>query len=361
MLALRHLLILPILLAALPVTAEESNDRVARIVLFAAEEAKVPENYQARLGSLAVRTEKFFEDGMKQWERPAERSEIFARNEAGEIVVTLVRGKLLNANGRAALPELQRKAVTGASQQLKLNPQAKTIWWIFYLYPGVKGFQGGARGTGGLAVNAFPENTENVDPSWELASEPMVVDALKGTIHEFGHALGLPHIGPRPGLDLGNSLMGPINKSYWGKTGTDDERVYLNEACAALLDHHPVFQAKQTAEPDMPDKLEVAGLSASRLDDGSIQVQGTLKSSINADTVVAVDSSRHQFGDYWARSYTGRIDPETGVFQITISEPFESGTLHLGFCLENGINTDGQKVFQRGSELTIRYPELLAP
>jgi|GEM_PF-1245359 hypothetical protein len=33
---------------------------------------------------------------------------------------------------------------------------APVIWWIFHDYEGVKGFQDGARGTGGIAINAYP-------------------------------------------------------------------------------------------------------------------------------------------------------------------------------------------------------------
>jgi hypothetical protein len=33
---------------------------------------------------------------------------------------------------------------------------APVIWWIFHDYEGVRGFQDGARGTGGIAINAYP-------------------------------------------------------------------------------------------------------------------------------------------------------------------------------------------------------------
>tara|TARA_R110000850_G_scaffold16224_3_gene50849 strand:+ start:1499 stop:2590 length:1092 start_codon:yes stop_codon:yes gene_type:complete len=337
----------------------EDNDRFARIVLFVDETVEVPEGYQTTLGSLAERTELFIDQWMTHWELPIERKSIFSRDSEGAIEVTLIQGKLLNSNGRAALPDLQRQAMQKAGQQLKLGPDKETIWWIFYHYEGVKGFQGGVRGSGGMAVNAFPDDTAKVDPSWELASEPMVEDSLKGTIHEFGHALGLPHIGPRPGLDLGNSLMGPINKSYWGKSGTDDERVYLNEACAALLCRHPVFKSSSSSDPEMPAEIQVKDLTAIRSNNGeNITIRGNLQASGIASTVVAVDSERHQFGDYWSRSYTGKVDPETGAFEINITEPFESGTVYLSFCFDNGVNTsDGKQIFQRGSSLTIQYPQ----
>ena len=72
--------------------------------------------------------------------------------------------------------------------------------------------------------------------------------AIKGTIHEFGHALGLPHIGPRPGVKLGNTLMGPTNRVFCSRTGPDDPRVYLSEASAAALWKHPVSRKESTRE-----------------------------------------------------------------------------------------------------------------
>jgi hypothetical protein len=69
----------------------------------------------------------------------------------------LAKGKLLKHDGRAALPEIRKKAVEGASKLLELDAGgAPVIWWIFHDYEGVKGFQDGARGTGGIAINVYP-------------------------------------------------------------------------------------------------------------------------------------------------------------------------------------------------------------
>jgi hypothetical protein len=335
----------------------EENGRFARLALFIPADAEPPENYEARLGSLGLRTEAFFAKWMAHWKRPIERTEIFARNEDGSIAVTLVKGKLMNAEGRAALPEIRAKAVKGASSQLGLSGSDGTIWWIFYHYPGVKGFQGGATKSGGMAINAYPDAEGEIDPSVDLAAPAMAEQNIKGTIHEFGHALGLPHIGPRATLDLGNSLMGPVNKAFWSKAGGDDIRVYLDEASAAALWKHPLFQKKATPDPAMPTDVNVTGLNITESKDGTqVFVRGELSASLSAHTAVLLDSGRGQFGDYWAKSYSSPIDGSTGEFEITIDEPFEKGTIFLLFCFENGSNSaDGKMPFQRGSSIEIPY------
>jgi len=339
-----------------PTAQAAENDLNARVVLFIPEDAEPPEKYQQRLESLAVRTEAFFGHWMKHWKRPIEREQIFARNEDDTIQVTLVSGRV-TSKGRAALPEIRKQAVEGAARKLGLGENQPVVWWILYDYPGIRGFQGGSRGIGGIAINAYPKGTDLIAKDIALATPRMAEMAIKGTIHEFGHALGLPHIGPRPGLELGNSLMGPINRVYWSRTGSDDPRVHLTETAAAMLWRHPIFRRESTVAWKMPQEVDVTGLEVTESDDGPrLFVKGKLSASLPAHTAVLLDSERGRFGDYWERSYTGAIDAETGEFKIVVCEPFGRGTLYLSFCFANGVNTSNGRVsFQRGASVQISY------
>jgi hypothetical protein len=344
-----------ILLSSIASAAD--NDLYARVVLFMPESAEPAAKYEERLASLAVRAEAFFAHWMRHWKRPVGREQIFARDENGAIDVCLARGAV-DSRGRDALAAARRQAIEGAVRQLGLGSgQQPVVWWIFYDYPGIKGFQGGAQGMGGAAINAYPKGTGLIPADAELAAPDMADMAIKGTIHEFGHALGLPHIGPRPGLGLGNSLMGPINRAYWGRTGTQDPRVHLTEAAAALLCRHPIFQRETTGRPKVPQTVEVRDLRIAESDDGAaIVVEGTFSGSIPAHTAVLLDSERGRFGDYWKRSYSGTIDAATGVFRAVVAEPFGRGSLFLAFCFENGFNTgDGRMPFLRGSSIRVSY------
>jgi hypothetical protein len=337
----------------------KGNGRFARIVLFIESEAELPENCKSRLGSLALRTEKFLADGFEQWKRPIERSEVFARDADGQVQVTVVKGKLLQAKGRAALPEIRKQAINGAAQQLSLRQSGPpVIWWIFYDYPDVEGFQGGARGTGGIAINAYPKGNALIDLNSDLAEGVLNDMAIKGTIHEFGHALGLPHTGPRPALDLGNSLMGPVNKAFWKKTRTNDTRVYLNQASAAALCAHPIFRNQPSPNPTNPSGIEVEDLEFAESSNGKqVLVQGVLniKASAKPHSVIAIDSERGEYGDYWCRSYVADIDAE-GKFELAINEPFEKGRLFLSFAFDSGVTTsDGKTGYQQNSSVSASY------
>jgi hypothetical protein len=192
------------------------------------------------------------------------------------------------------------------------------------------------------------------DSTRNLAAPEFAAANVKGAVHEFGHALGLPHIGPRPGLKRGNSLMGPVNRAYWNRTKSDETRVHLSEVSVAMLSAHPIFQPKQGSPLTLPGKLEVTDLEATEAN-GHIIVSGRIVSDQRPHTAVLLDSERGRFGDYWARPYTSSIDKETGRFSVTIEEPFQSGSAYLAFSFANGITTDGDKAFQRGSKLEFTY------
>lgn len=342
---------------AVPLAQAGDNERFARVVLVIPPDADAPENFGPRLDSLARRAEGFFAKWMRHWKFPIERPDIFARKKDGEVAVTLVKVELTNANGREALPELRQKSIRAASEKLGLKPGAEVVWWVLYDYPGVKGFQGGSRNFGGVAINAYPPGIDPIGPDADLASPELAAMAIKGTIHELGHALGLPHIGPRPDVKLGNTLMGPVNRAFWSKSGTDDPRVYLSQVSAAALWKHPIFRKGATPNPPMPGEVEVSSLTITDGPDGkAITVRGQLTADPKAHTAVLLDSARGRFGDYWERSYLGKIDTETGTFEIVVSAPFARGALFLSFCFPSGVNTsNGKMPFQRGSAIVIPY------
>lgn len=247
------------------------------------------------------------------------------------------------------------RAIESATKQLLLNRKSPATWWIFYHSPGVRGFQGAGGPNGGVAMNAYQTGESRIDLDAELASPGLAASSIKAIIHEFGHALGLPHIGPLPGLNLGNSLMGPINRVYWKRVPGNDPKVYLNKACAVMLKTHPLFRNQPpTKGAEFPEKVDVENLKVVAADGGkSITVSGKMRSSLAAQSIVIVDSSRNRYGDYWSRAYSAPL--KEGSFTVVINEPFEAGTLFLGFCFNNGINSGGKKSFQGGSKFTIEY------
>ena len=209
----------------------------------------------------------------------------------------------------------------------------------------------------GSAINRYPRGgTGPIDLEADLASPALGEAQVKGSMHEFGHALGLPHTGPQLELELGNSLMGPVTRKFREKTGRRDTEVYLAESSAALLQSHPLFRAAAPAEPVPPARLTIADPQVRENRNGSFTVSGRLESDLPAHSAVVFDSGKSNFGgDYWAQSYVGQID-ERGQFEVTITNPYRRGKLYLAFCFDNGLNVgeaDAKKI--KPSAIEIAY------
>ncbi len=347
-----------------PLCAEEgtgTNPRFARIVLFVPNGSEMPPACEDKLRNIAARTESFFAAGMEQWGHKVERSGIFARDPDGRIKVAVVRGEILDGVAAHSAPlVIMKAALEKAMEELDEGSAEGSAWWVFYHCPDhdVRGFRGMGGRNGGRAVNAYPAADGDVTPTIEIAAKEMWPLNLKGCIHEFGHALGLPHIGPKPSLQLGNTLMGPINKVFAARlpAGKEEPRVYLSEASAAMLARHPLFASRAPAEGEELPGIKVPNLTFDETPEGTLTVKGIAAGEAKAHSVVILDSQRG-FGDYWARSYCAAVNGE-GEFSVRIDEPFDGqrGKLALFFCLQDGRNTGtGQREALQRDFIEIQY------
>ena len=340
------------------------NQRFARLILFVPEGTDIPEAYSERLTQIALRTEAFFKDGIERWGWEVERSEIFARNENGEIEIILARGELPpEAVGRNALPDITRLALEAANAEVSKELAEQSIWWTFYHCPKqeVRGFRGMGGRDYGRAINRYPDVPGEIPPIIHLADETMWPLNLKGCIHEFGHALGLPHIGPKSNDAMGNSLMGPINRAYHSKAKIEgnEPRVYLTEASAAMLANHPIFSSNESPKLKRPSKLRIGNLAIEEATSGErISISGSVSGSLLPHSVVVLDSAGRGFGDYWAKPYVSKVDSR-GNFKLHVDEPHSKshkGSLSLYFCLPNGRNAStGPKESMQGGITRIPY------
>ena len=347
------------LLFASTAQAQRKERLKARIVVAIPRGANPPAEYEERMRSVATRTEKFVAQWMEHWGREIERAEFFERDSEGNVIITLVEIRLKGKPaGHESLMEVRKLAINGAKTKLELTQRSNVLWWIFHEYPGVKGFRGGGNSKYGSAINAYPGGRGLINQEADLASQAMNGTQIKGAIHEFGHALGLPHSGPKMELKIGNSLMGPISPKYFKKTSSKDGRVHLNEACAAQLWRHPIFRTERPPMPAQPKKFELKDWKAEEDDEGQIVITGKLDSNRIAHSVIAYDSKNQDkskvHSDYWVRSYTGKVE-EDGSFTLVIAKPRDQANLFLKFCLMNGINTGDGKSQKKSSYLRIGY------
>ncbi len=216
-----------------------------RIVLYTPSDLEPPKGVAHRLTQIADAAERFFFEGMKRWKYPPAVKSLFRRNADRTVEVVYVKGDRPVSDPYYTLPSCDAEAREKAQSQLQINGDAH-IWWIF-LYVGDRPKRfgdwrgGGCSRDGGSAIVNYDtikgELRLDLDPAAGFNRQYF----LKGTIHELGHALGLPHIGPDVVLGLGNSLMGPNPEVYAERKYAHAESTYLTEASAAMLWKHPLF------------------------------------------------------------------------------------------------------------------------
>ena len=335
---------IPLACIASTQAAGDSEKRFGRILLFTPEGTELPANYQERLSAIAIRTEAFFKAGIEERGWKVERSEIFARTPSGEIEVIVARDKLPSeATGRNALPAITERALAAGQKAVGRELAEGSVWWTFYHCPKqeVRGFRGMGTRDSGRAINRYPDGPGSVGPNVPIAAKAMWELNLKGCIHEFGHALGLPHIGPKPIENRGNTLMGPINKAFANKSPNKQKEpeIYLSVASAAMLAKHPIFSRNASLNKAKPIPISVSNLSITENKNHSISISGSVSGKAKAHSIVVLDSSKG-FGDYWSRPYAAKIN-KNGEFALTLDNPWDAtkGELTLYLCLEDGRNT----------------------
>jgi hypothetical protein len=207
---------------------------------------------------------------------------------------------------------------------------------------------------GGWAVCNFDTRPGRIDPSMALGSDFLEDMALKGMMHELGHGFQLPHVGPLLRDKAGNTLMGPTHYNFRRVTSLNEDRVYLSEAEAAMLSINPAFRGIADERGQLP-KVAVENMKyATNRRNKTVVVSGRVRASQPAAYALVADESDARPGEYWTKTYVGKVAPD-GEFEVVVSEPAESkGTLKTWFAFETGAQTGDGKA--RGRESGIAQP-----
>ncbi|HEV8604343.1 MAG TPA: hypothetical protein VGQ99_03195 [Tepidisphaeraceae bacterium] len=328
--------------------AEEGRCQV-QVILFVPADVMPPKAYQGRIDQIVDYTESFLEREIKRWGH--EKLVMpFRRAGDGHVEVMMLRGKE-KASQYKPVP-VRAEVMDALRMQNKLDGP-RQIWWIM-VYVGeppakFAGFLGGfGERIGGWSVCNFDTTPGRIDPAALLGSDFLEKLMLKGMIHELGHAFGLPHIGPLERDRAGNTLMGPTHFNYRRVKGDGEDRVYLSGAEAAIFSMHPAFGGARDDRKELP-KVQVQDMKyAADARKKRIVVSGRVAGSGRAVYALVADESDARPGEYWTKTYVGKVGAD-GVFEVIISEPSESdGTLKVWFVFEGGVQTGDGRV--RGRE-----------
>ena len=336
--------------SCVPTTAEEDGNAspVLRVVFFTPSDVEPPEGVKQRLKESVDYAQQFYGKWLKHWGYESKNPVPVETDESGMPKVLFVKGRHDEASGRYRQLGFEPEVVESACAKYDIDPDGQ-VWWIFiYRGPERRGFRGGGNAKrGGTSTSIYDPDATGKLAGNELGSEEVPKNS-KASIHELGHALGLPHIGPIQKDKFGNSLMGPIARAYQSRY-PNEPRVYLTEASAAMLWKHPLFSGTQK-DSQLTPKFSIEDFSVTHdTNQNRFVVTGKVVSNYAAHSVVVANQSSANRSDYWRQCFASRITKD-GTFKLEVDELDNAdGQLVLVCCFNNGavVGKDGYGL-QRG-------------
>ncbi len=332
----------------------------AQIVLFTPSDVRPPTaaSYRPQLHQFGIYAEQFFRDGLTQWGYSPERSEIFNRSDDGKISVIHVTGDLPAKGGEYKKQWISRQVLDKLKSEHNVKP-AGHLFWIFVYIGDPPAKHANYRGSGnskdgGWAVLNYTNLPGEISIRRDIAAGLHDKVFLKGCIHEFGHALGLPHIGPKIELRKGNTLMGPITRIYVGQNMPLKTKAYLSEASAAILSAHPIFTGNPESRNKLPETtFEDTNVAYDRRK-RAIAVTGKLKANHDIHRIVVIDDRDDKIGGYWVKGFVAKPDAQSR-FSVMIPQPCPRGKIKLMAVYKNGCFTGNGKKRGIDSATIIQY------
>ena len=344
-LARRPFVILAAFLAPVVVDADDRTPPAVRVVFFTPSDLAEPPGVAERLTRVAAAAERFLFDGMKQQGYPAAVDRLFRRTPNGEVEIIRVQGDEPASTPRYQKPAAHIEAIDQARQQAGIKGEGD-VWWVF-MHIGqnpVRFAEWAGAGDpvgGGWAIVNYDAAPGAIRPEASLTSGFNADFFLKGAIHELGHALGLPHVGPDLTLGLGNSLMGPNNSVDAARKHPHADLVYLTESSAAMLWKHPLLSGSTADRDRRPEGIKlVAWKPTFSRTANQITLNGQVAARPMPHSVIVRDDLGRPQDDYWHVAHVARVAAD-GTFKLTIDRPVRAadGRYEIEFAFPNGMTT----------------------
>lgn len=334
----------------------EKNPMKIRIIILNPRGREIPSHASRSINEIAAYAHDFYIKGMKMQGYPAKNKDIFELNSKGKV-------KIYIANSPSSMYEIVDIKNKHAYDHIVGEKPAfeNSVWWVFSnINDEVKyGFSGGGSAVLGTSIANLPQKYQKITPDMDLGSSGYFTEnKMKAVVHELGHALQLPHNGPIPaslGKDpKGNTLMGPIIKSFKKRYDANEDRVYLSKLSAAMLWKHPVFNnTYYTAYDDT--SFEIADIKMDYNEEKNFtKIIGKINTSLPYHSVVLIDvqerkprpSSKKKSTNvkkispsYQDRGYVAALD-KNGNFEFSVDKMIsQKGSFIIVVCFNNGLIT----------------------
>ncbi len=340
-------------------TAQAAEPRI-RIVFFTPSDIEPPAGVRERMKEIVDYGQSFYSRWLKHWGYEPENVLPIDRDDKGVPVVYFVKGKDTAASGKYDKVGIQGPIREQAISEHSI-PREGSTWWIFVYGTKLRASRGWGgwdddRGNG-LTLLVWQMSEGKLTSETPLAGGLADRINLKGYLHELGHTMNLPHIGPSDFHKRGMSLMGPNARTYRRARSLTEDRVYITPATAALIWKQPQMTGRYESKPKLP-RIRVRNFEANYDRRGKrFLLQGQLVSDIKAHSVVAIDIPKKGPGSYWKKGYADRLS-EKGEFELVVDELLpSSGMMKVVFCFENGLFTGTGKGlgFRHAAEIPYEF------
>lgn len=351
---IRHLLLAVLFVTltnhVVALEVDKADKPVLWIIFFTPSDVEPPDGVNERMKEIVEYTQGFYAKWMKHWGYDTKEALPVNKNKEGYPEILYMKGEHTEASGKYSKSRdlrFRSKVIWQAAKKYNIDQKGE-VWW-FFMYKGPEtgwGQGGGNLQRGGSASARYYTDPGSIKLEDDLGGGFLRDICFKGSIHELGHALGLPHIGPKDADKLGNSLMGPINMAYQKKYPTET-RVYLSEASAAMLWKHPLFTGSIKDRNIVP-KVQIEDLDVKcNHKGGTIEITGKVKSDYPVHSAIAAEESETSQGDYWTKTFASKVKKD-GTFKITVDDFKKSGgKLRIVFYFDNGAIV-GETTDRRG-------------